>query len=200
MSSIMIVLAGANGTGKSTLYATRVAPNFRGPFINADIIQRDELGDASPDAAYEAARIAADRRQDFLNRREDFVTETVFSHPSKLDLVYQARARGFDIVLMHIGVDSPDISVARVAARVEEGGHPVPEDKIRARYARNGRFIRQAVLEADRGFVYDNSLLNAAPKRRLIFTNGRLTTAHRDLPSWILALYGDLLPQHSPKD
>lgn len=191
----MIVLAGANGTGKSTLYTTRVAPNFGGPFVNADIIQRDELGDASPGAAYEAARIAADRRQDFLNRGEDFVTETVFSHPSKLDLIHEARAHGFDIVLLHIGVDSPDIAVARVAARVQEGGHPVPEDKIRARYARNGRFIRQAVLDADRGVVYDNSLRNLAPKRRLIFTNGRLISMHPDLPSWILALYGDLLPQ-----
>ncbi len=195
MNATMIVLAGANGAGKSTLYATRVAPNFEGPFINADIIQRDELSDASPGAAYEAARIAADRRQDFLNRREDFVTETVFSHPSKLDLIHEARAKGFDIVLMHIGVDSPDISVERVAARVEEGGHPVPEDKIRARYARNGRLIRQAVLDADCGFVYDNSLMNVAPKRRLILTNGRLTSAHPDLPSWILALYGHLLPQ-----
>ncbi len=190
----MIVLAGANGTGKSTLYATRVAPNFSGPFINADNIQRDELGDASPHAAYEAARIAADRRQAFLSRGEDFVTETVFSHPSKLDLIFEARANDFDIFLMHIGVDSPDISVERVAARVEEGGHPVPEDKIRARYARNGRFIRQAVLAADRGFIYDNSLLNVSPKRRLIFTNGSLTSAHPDLPSWILALYGALLP------
>jgi hypothetical protein len=48
----MIVVAGANGTGKSTLCATRVAPNFTGPFINADIIQRDELGDASPDRTF----------------------------------------------------------------------------------------------------------------------------------------------------
>ncbi len=190
----MIVLAGANGAGKSTLYTTRVAPNFGGPFINADIIQRDELGNASPDAAYEAARIAADRRQAFLDRGVDFVTETVFSHPSKLDLIDAAHSKGFDVILMHIGVDSPDISVERVAARVQEGGHPVPEDKIRARYARNGRFIRQAVLKADRGFVYDNSLRNVPPKRRLIFTNGRLTSAHPDLPSWMWALYGDLLP------
>lgn len=117
----MIVLAGANGAGKSTLYATRVAPNFSGPFINADNIQREELGDASPHAAYESARIAADKRQAFLSRGEDFVTETVFSHPSKLDLIFEARANDFDIVLMHIGVDSPDISVERVAARVEGG-------------------------------------------------------------------------------
>ncbi|MCA9687871.1 MAG: hypothetical protein KC457_37280, partial [Myxococcales bacterium] len=102
MSATMIVLAGPNGAGKSTLYATRVAPNFGGPFINADIIQRDELGDASPDASYEAARIAAERRQNFLNRSGDFVTETVFSHPSKLDLIRVARSKGFDFVLMHI--------------------------------------------------------------------------------------------------
>jgi predicted ABC-type ATPase len=72
---------------------------------------------------------------------------------------------------------------------------PIGDALIRARYARNGRFIRQAVLEADRGFVYDDSLRNVAPKRRLIFTKGRPTSAHQDLPSWILALYGDLLPQ-----
>jgi len=58
----MIVLAGPNGAGKSTLYATRVAPGFAGPFINADIIQRNELRDPSPEASYEAARIASSRR------------------------------------------------------------------------------------------------------------------------------------------
>ena len=54
----MIVLAGPNGAGKSTLYAMRVAPHFHGPFVNADIIQRDELRDASPEVSYKAAKIA----------------------------------------------------------------------------------------------------------------------------------------------
>ncbi|WP_181160001.1 hypothetical protein [Sandaracinobacter neustonicus] len=48
MTLTLIVLAGPNGADKSTLYATRVAPLFAGPFINADIIQRDELGDPLP--------------------------------------------------------------------------------------------------------------------------------------------------------
>lgn len=55
MKPTMIVLAGPNGAGKSTLYETRIAPSFAGPFINADIIQRDELRDPSPAASYEAA-------------------------------------------------------------------------------------------------------------------------------------------------
>jgi predicted ABC-type ATPase len=50
MSPTMIVLAGPNGAGKSTLYETRVAPRFAGPFVNADIIQRDQLQDSSPAA------------------------------------------------------------------------------------------------------------------------------------------------------
>ena len=56
------MLAGPNGSGKSTLYETRIAPKFAVPFINADIIQRDELKDGEVNAAYEAAQIATERR------------------------------------------------------------------------------------------------------------------------------------------
>lgn len=61
MKPTIILLAGPNGAGKSTLYETRVAPSFAGSFINADIIQREELRDTSPEASYEAARIASNR-------------------------------------------------------------------------------------------------------------------------------------------
>lgn len=189
MSPTMIVLAGPNGAGKSTLYETRVAPSFAGPFINADLIQRDELGDPSPAASYRAADIASARRAELLAQGRDFVTETVFSHPSKLDLIDDAQARGFTVVVMHVGVDSPEISVARVSARIDEGGHAVPEEKIRARYARGGALIRQAILKADRGMVYDNSSLNSPPTQCLIFAGGRLVSAVPILPAWILDIY-----------
>lgn len=185
----MIVLAGPNGAGKSTLYSTRVAPSFAGPFINADIIQRDELRDPSPEASYEAARIASSRRAEHLAQGRNFVTETVFSHPSKLELINQARAKGFTVILMHIGVDTPELSVARVGARVEEGGHIVPEEKIRARYGRGAPLIREAVLLANRGLVFDNSSLNLPPRHCLTFANGRLMFALPRLPTWIRSAY-----------
>lgn len=189
MKPTMIVLAGPNGAGKSTLYETRVAPSFAGPFINADIIQRDELRDPSPAASYEAARIASSRRADYLGQRRDFVTETVFSHPSKLELIDEARSRGFTIIVMHVGVDTPDLSVARVGERVAEGGHVVPEDKIRARYARGAPFIRVAIIKADRGMVFDNSGLNQPPGHCLTFANGRLIFAVPRQPAWIRSVY-----------
>lgn len=189
MNPTMIVLAGPNGAGKSTLYDLRVAPRFAGPFINADIIQRDELKDPSLDASYEAARIAAKRRASFLEKRKDFVTETVFSHPSKLELVDDARSNGFTVIVMHVSVNTPDVSVARVEARVDEGGHKVPEQKIRDRYARGGALIREAILKADRGMVYDNSSLNRPPVLCLGFKNGNIHTAQPILPLWILHTY-----------
>jgi len=189
MTPTMIVLAGPNGAGKSTLYVTRVAPSFAGPFINADLIQRDELRDPSPTASYEAARIATARRADHLARAQDFVTETVFSHPSKLDLIDEAKASGFTVVLMHIGVETPELSVARVGARVEEGGHVVPDDKIRARYARGAPLIREAARRSDRAMVFDNSTLNRPPSHCLTFAQGRLVFALPRLPAWVRSVY-----------
>ena len=191
MRPSLVLIARPNGAGKSTLYETRVAPSFKGPFVNADLIQRNELHDPSMEASYRAARIAEVRRSELIAAGRSFAAETVFSHPSKLDLIETARARGYLVVVMHVGVDSPDLSVARVRLRTEEGGHDVPEDKIRARYERGASLIRKAVLRADRGLVFDNSRLNAPPRQMLVFADGRLTRAEPVLPEWILKAYAD---------
>ena len=191
MRPSLALLAGPNGAGKTTLYQTRVASSFAGPFVNADLIQRDELKDASMEASYRAAKIAAERRASLLDARKSFATETVFSHPSKLDIITAARTRGYIIVVMHVGVDDPDLSVARVRGRTEEGGHDVPEEKIRTRYGRGQPLIHQAVLQADRGMVFDNSRLNEPPRLVLLFARGRLIQAEPVLPDWVLSGYAD---------
>ena len=80
-------------------------------------------------------------------------------------------------------------SSSAVKARTAEGGHDVPEDKIRARYERSQPLIREAVLRADRGMVFDNSRLNTAPQQMLVFATGRLIKAAPILPRWILTAY-----------
>jgi len=187
----LVLIAGPNGAGKTTLYETRIAPRLKSPFVNADVIQRDELKDRRPEAAYEAARLAEERRRSYLETGKSFVTETVFSHPSKLELILKARAEGFRVIVFHIGVDDPDLSVARVAERVAEGGHAVPEDKIRARYDRNSPLIRQAVLMSELAHVFDNSGLNTPPRRILTFTHGRIGFALPRIPDWVLSIYSE---------
>lgn len=186
----LVVLAGPNGAGKSTLYETRIAPKLAVPFINADFIQRDELKDARPEAAYEAARIAEERRRLHMRDRKSFATETVFSHQSKLELIDDAKSAGYRVVMFHVSVDDSSLSVARVEERVKEGGHRVPEAKIRARYDRNGPLIRQAVLKSDFAHVFDNSKLNVPPVRILSFTKGKISFVAPRLPDWALKVYG----------
>ncbi|MCP1199874.1 zeta toxin family protein [Notoacmeibacter sp. MSK16QG-6] len=187
----MVLIVGPNGAGKSTLYRYRVGPKFAGPFVNADIIQRDELRDTSPEAAYRAAGIAAKRRAELIAMQCSFATETVFSHIAKLDLIEQARAAGYTILLMHVGLERADLAVGRVRSRVDEGGHAVPEEKIRQRYDRNSPLIRIAMLACDAGHVFDNSALNTPPQRIISFRAGRISFVSPHLPRWALQLYRD---------
>ena len=189
----MIMLAGPNGAGKSTIYEHIVRPKFNAPFINADIIQKEALSDQSVEAAYQAAKIAEERRQYFLKYKLSFASESTFSHPSKLQFIDDAVKADFRVVMYHVNVRTPELSVARVAMRVELGGHDVPENKIRGRYARNQAFIKQAVLRASVGFVYDNSRLNQLPQLCLVFKQGRCTFIAESLPDWVHHLYGEFL-------
>lgn len=192
----MYMLAGPNGAGKSTLYETRVKPMVPprfAPFINADLIQRDELGDPSMQASYQAAQIAESRRRGYLAEGRSFVSESTFSHESKLALIDEARASGFRVVMYHVNVRSADLSVMRVARRTAEGGHNVPEDKIRERYARNQALIREAVLRADRAFIYDNSTRNQPPDLSLVFKDGHVIQATERIAAWARELYAQEL-------
>ena len=183
------LIAGPNGAGKSTFYEGWLSSRANAPFINADIIQRDELRNPDPAASYEAAKIAEERRQKFLDEGRSFIAETVFSHPSKLELLKAAKTKGFITRVYHVGVADADQSVNRVAFRVSRGGHPVPEDKIRARFARNKALIREAVLLADRGYVFDNSVRGHPPTLGLRYRNGTLREATDNLTDWQRELY-----------
>lgn len=189
----LFVTAGPNGAGKSTFYETVLAPRVKAPFVNADIIQRDELRESSPEASYAAADIADRRRREFLTQGRSFVMATVFSHRSKLGFIKDARTAGFRIVVFHLHLASVEIAVARVHARRTEGGHDVPEHKIRARYERNPKLIRQAALMADNAQVLDSSALNRKPSVLLELAHGRAVNWAEQRPQWFEALYGNLV-------
>lgn len=97
---IFHLLAGPNGAGKSTLYRALVNSGTVGrelEFVNADLYERDHLQHiADPQQRSEAARDWADRRRaELLDGKIGFVSETVFSHESKLGLISQAQALGY---------------------------------------------------------------------------------------------------------
>jgi predicted ABC-type ATPase len=151
------LVVGPNGAGKSTFVRLTLAPVLpHATFVNADLIAQQRWPDDPEIHSYEAARIAARTRRALIARREPFIAETVFSHPSKLDLLREAAAAGY-YTAVHVVLVPEAVAVARVAARVVAGGHTVPEDKIRGRYQRLWPLVAEAIVLADTATVYDNS-------------------------------------------
>lgn len=183
------LVVGPNGSGKTTYYETRIRPRLLAEFVNADLIQREQLAGSGVDGAYEAARRAHARRIALLGEGRSFVAETVASHPSKLDLVEAAQARRYEVWVSFLYLDSADLAVARVARRVRQGGHPVPEARIRERYERMGEIGAACVRRADRAFLVDNSDSSAPLRDVVIFERGRPTWKARALPAWAALLF-----------
>jgi predicted ABC-type ATPase len=151
------LVVGPNGAGKSTFVRLTLSPVLpRTGFVNADLIAEQRWPHDPAVHSYEAARIAAATREALIARREPFMAETVFSHPSKLDLLRQAAEAGY-YMAVHVMLVPEALAVARVSARVVAGGHAVPEEKIRQRYHRLWPLVADAIVLSDTATVYDNS-------------------------------------------
>jgi predicted ABC-type ATPase len=153
------LVVGPNGAGKSTFIAFTLAPLLpRSVVVNADEIARQRWPQDPTSHAYDAAQVAADTRAKLIELGRSFIAETVFSHPSKLDLIRAAHAAGFTVVL-HVLLVPEDLAVERVRHRVQAGGHDVPETKIRQRHRRLWALIADAIALSDIVTIYDNSRL-----------------------------------------
>ncbi len=192
------LVIGPNGAGKTTYYETRIRPSLQVEFVNADLIARERWPESEEDRSYEAAKLAANRRTALIGARRSFAAETVFSHSSKVDLVRAALEAGYEVWVTFIHVGSPDLSVARVRARVQRGGHDVPEEKIRTRFARMPDLAREAIALASRSFVVDNSDPRRPLRDVLSFDRGRVRWASEDLPSWCRRLFVAELADAAP--
>ena len=151
----LFVLAGPNGAGKTTFFERILAPNGL-DFINADRIAALRWPGAELEHAYTAAEEAARLRDRYLDERRSFITETVFSHPSKVELVRRAAELGYRVHLRVLMVPV-ELSVARVEQRTTEGGHDVPRSKIVGRHARLWALVNDAISIAYETRVYDSS-------------------------------------------
>lgn len=169
---LLHLLVGPNGSGKTTFYEHILKPVTGLSFVNADLIAREQWPDADRDYSYEAAQLAAERREALIASRQSFIAETVFSHPSKLELIGRAQGAGFIVIVHAILVPLP-LSMRRVEARVRHGGHAVPLDKQRERFPRLWPLVAQALSLADEGFAYDNTSAKTPYRTVAHFENGK---------------------------
>jgi predicted ABC-type ATPase len=173
------LVVGPNGAGKSTFVRFTLAHAVPASvFVNADEIARREWPTDPVGHSYDAAALAAETRRRLIEARRPFIAETVFSHPSKLALINDARTAGYYVAL-HVLMVPAALAVARVRARVAVGGHDVPTAKITERYQRLWDLVARAVAVADAASFWDNARRDG-PALVAVFEDGFIIGN----PSW----------------
>lgn len=177
---LAIVLAGHNGSGKSTMWREHLSDKLQIPLVNADRMMLSVLpegphlpGWASDlrDQDQNWMRVAQKGVESFvaqaMAQKVPFAMETVFSHwqahpdgsvASKIQLIQQMQKAGYFVLLCFVGLSSVELSIARVSTRVALGGHAVPDQKLQHRFPRTQRAIRAALAVANAAILVDNSL------------------------------------------
>jgi predicted ABC-type ATPase len=127
-------------------------------FVNADVIAQGLAGFDPDSAAFEASRIMLDRLHELAKQRANFAFETTLAARSYAGWLKSLRESGYTVHLFYFWLASADLAVARVAQRVSQGGHDVPESTVRQRYSRSihnfFHLYRPLVSAWD---VYDNT-------------------------------------------
>lgn len=186
----LLIIAGPNGAGKTT-FANTYLPEFTKvrEFVNADLIAKGISPFAPERALIEAGRILLDRVHHLINDRMTFALESTLSGRSYLDLLLKSKANGYTIAIYYIYLDSVELSMNRIAERVQRGGHDVPEDIVSRRYKRSlSNFINGYLQLADRWRLYDNS--STEYKLIAMETNGEKTVTDATLYNVLLKRYG----------
>lgn len=181
---ILVAIAGPNGAGKTTFFHSHLeSVGLR--FVNADVL----AAQVAPDP-YRAAQLADALRRELLDRGESFVFETVLSDPvgAKVTFLEEAVRRDYEVVVCYIGLSDPKQSVERVAMRVSQGGHDVPDEKLRSRFPRTLANLRLAIARLPHVLVFDNSDLGKPYRLVAAFDHAEICELDQTVPQWVLPL------------
>ena len=179
---LAVVLAGHNGSGKSTMWYGHLASQIQIPLVNADRIMMSILPPVGPEEHLpDWARMLRDEDEKWMRVAQrgvqafvaqalsggvPFAFETVFSHwqqlpdgtfASKIDQIRAMQRSGYFVMLFFVGLTDPLLSILRVSTRVAAGGHAVSTDKLISRFPRTQQAVRHATGIADASILIDNS-------------------------------------------
>lgn len=155
----IIIIAGPNGAGKTTFARSFLPAEAQLPrFINADLIAAGLAPFAPETAAIKAGRLMLQEIEQCARRGESFAFETTMSGLGYLRHISGWRAQGYRVSLFFLTLPNVETAIARVAARVRQGGHDIPEPVIRRRFAMGwNNFQRHYKQAVDDWALYDNA-------------------------------------------
>ena len=151
--------------------------------VKENVIVKQEQAKTLLYNSYHFAIVADFIRQELIRNKISFSFETVFSHPSKLELIDLAHQNGYKVYLYFIGTETPIMNLERVKDRVIKGGHPVEEEKIQVRYFLTMDLLIEMIKRSDETYLWDNSGI----KHQYIgnIKKGIMEFEQSSIPNWI---------------
>lgn len=152
----LYILAGANGSGKSTI-AKELLPAENISYVNADDIARELCPEDMQKMRIRAGKEVYFRIAELVQSGKSFALESTLSGIGHLKTIALAKQNGYKVVIVYTFVDAPSDCLARIQSRVQNGGHPVPdEDVIRRFYRSKYNFWNKYAPLADYWVLYYN--------------------------------------------
>lgn len=158
MSKRIIIIAGPNGAGKTTFARSFLPEEAQcNRFINADLIAAG-LSPFAPEAeAFKAGRLMLEEIADCVRKGESFAFETTLSGLGYLARIKQWREQGYHVSLFFLCLPDAESAIARVAERVQQGGHDIPQTVIRRRFSAGLRNFHESYKSiVDTWALFDN--------------------------------------------
>ena len=156
---VLYIIGGCNGAGKTTASLT-ILPEVLNckEFVNADNIAAGISPFNVEGVAIEAGRIMLNRVNELLMTKQDFAFETTLSTLSYVSLIKKAKVAGYNVSLIYFWLSSPEMAKERVAFRVLNGGHYIPDDIVERRYKKGIRNLFKLFMPlVDSFMICDNS-------------------------------------------
>lgn len=183
MIPIMYVFAGNNGSGKSTI--RNLIVDRLGVSVNID---PDALARGIDSVHPERRRVSAGKEaiklaRDCIHNKRDFSVETTLAGGNVLRLMRDARASGFEVTMFYVGLGDYRLNIERVAARVRNGGHDIPNEDIIRRHNTSMQNLLSHLDLLDHVIVIDNS--QAEGEIALVVRCGTIVNRMELLPNWV---------------
>ena len=140
MTKEVVIIAGANGSGKTT-FARSFEEKYPFAFVNADEIAKEinPKDIENPKVKIKAGKRFLGKIHDLLNANENFIIESTLSGRALPGWIKKINQKGYSIRLLYIFLENPDICIERIKERVLKGGHFVPNDDVVSRFYRSKR-------------------------------------------------------------